>query len=348
MSQRGYGIRGNNGLAARSRGPEQPRPRRTARLAAHTGSTSSAPARAGAAPRRYGTAGVEFACRLPPGGAVEPHPRRGDHANSATIRPGCPVRPSSDGEPVIARPDAWKYLLTIGKRTVMILGPRRWQILCMPVGRCGRKSRRSRQGSSPKTSAEPADSRSRRQCSSDTLPRVMLLPPPGGSGSYDAKPTPSCAARGYSPFTTRRAPNGAPANPHHRRAAGQGVSFGERKRRLSVRASPRRSWSMPWGLCSRTRRSGTAANGHVQDQEEPMIDCGLPGSGADLCLGDGVVSPAVEVPGHRLVTGPGPVDDDRVGVVPGLAAWARPRPLVRPEDSRHGPPGSMPQWSLAA
>ena len=54
-----------------------------------------------------------------------------------------------------------------------------------------------------------------------------------------------------------------------------------------------------------------------------MIDCGLPGSGADLCLGDGVVGPAVKVPGDRLVAGPGPVDDDRVGVVPGLAARAR-------------------------
>ena len=54
-----------------------------------------------------------------------------------------------------------------------------------------------------------------------------------------------------------------------------------------------------------------------------MIHRRLPGGRPDLALGRGEVGGPVEVPGDRLVARVGPVDDDGVGVVAGLAAGAR-------------------------
>ena len=65
-----------------------------------------------------------------------------------------------------------------------------------------------------------------------------------------------------------------------------------------------------------------AAHGDVEDHEEPVIDGGLPGGDGDLVFADGPFQVAVDVPAQLLGAGVGPVHDDRVGVVSGLAAAA--------------------------
>src|ERR1700729_2539096 len=65
-----------------------------------------------------------------------------------------------------------------------------------------------------------------------------------------------------------------------------------------------------------------AAYGDVEDHEESVVDGRLPGGDGDLAFADGPFQVAVDVPAQLFGAGVGPVHDDRVGVVSGLAAAA--------------------------